>query len=87
MSISKRIMLEELEETAFWHYDEDGKPTPERAAMFERLKESWKRVFGGNGKHVCTCNGERKYAGNVKPLTKQDMIDAMAKRKSQGDKQ
>jgi hypothetical protein len=86
MSISKRIMLEELEETAFWHYDEDGKPTPERAAMFERLKESWNRISGAKGKHVCTCNGERKHGDNGKLLTKQDMIDEMAKRTNQGDK-
>jgi hypothetical protein len=82
MSVSKRIMLEELEEVAFWHYDEDGNPTPERAAMFERLKESWKRVFGAKGKHVCTCNGEHKYAVKVKPLTKQDMIEAETKRRA-----
>ena len=55
--------------------------------MWVKAQAAYKAGFRYTpGDHAETCNCVREYAVKAEPLTKQDMIDAMAKRTNQGDK-
>jgi hypothetical protein len=76
MSTAKRFIEQEMETVAFWHYDKDGNPTPERAAVFESLKGEWERIALFKSENVPACDGTRKHGAETEPLTKEDMIAA-----------